>query len=90
VLPFSVSADWNLEINPVNLEDDGVFQCQISHVPLVSRKAHVTVWVPPADPRIVEGPFIQVNLGTEIKSFTINGHIFCWTYSKKCHSFLNN
>jgi hypothetical protein len=54
------SADWNLEINPVNLDNDAVFQCQISHVPLVSRKAYVTVWVPAEDPRILDGPVMQV------------------------------
>ena len=32
----------------------------------VSRLAHVTVWVPPEDPRIVDGPVVQVKENVEV------------------------
>ena len=63
---FSFPADWNLEIKNVTLEDDATFQCQISQVPLVSRKAVVTVWVKPDPPVIVDGPVAQVELTREL------------------------
>ena len=57
--------DWNLEIDPVGIRDDGQYQCQLT--PLRSRYAYVNVWVPPEDPFIVDGPVIHVKESVEVK-----------------------
>ena len=63
---FSVfSGDWNLEIDPVSIYDDGQYQCQMT--PLRSRYAHVNVWVPPEDPFIEDGPVIHVKESVQVK-----------------------
>ncbi len=59
------SGDWNLEIDPVTVDDDGTFQCQIS--PLRSRTAYVTVQVPPKDPYIEDGPLIRVKENVKVQ-----------------------
>ena len=49
----SLSGDYTLDINPVSLEDDARFQCQVGAAdegrvaPIRSRYATVTVLVPP-------------------------------------------
>ena len=53
----------------VTLDDDASFNCQISQVPLVSRKAIVTVWVKPDPPVIVDGPVAQVRRALERPGF---------------------
>lgn len=54
---FFITGDYSLEISPVALEDDAVFQCQVGAVEGVlgirSRSARFTVQVPPEPPVIV-------------------------------------
>ena len=57
--------DWNLEIDPVSIRDDGQYQCQLT--PLRSRYAYVNVWVPPEDPFIVDGPVIHVKESVQVQ-----------------------
>lgn len=54
-----------MEIDPVSINDDGRYQCQMT--PLRSRYAHVTVWVPPQDPFIEDGPVMHVKESVEVK-----------------------
>ena len=66
--PFSCSvfaADWNLEIDPVGIADDGKYQCQVT--PQRSRDAYVNVHVPPEDPFIEDGPVLHVKESVEVK-----------------------
>ncbi|XP_026324502.1 irregular chiasm C-roughest protein-like isoform X2 [Hyposmocoma kahamanoa] len=56
--------DYSLDIRNITLEDDGVYQCQVSsglngEPPIRSRYAHLTVLVAPDPPRIVQGAFID-------------------------------
>ena len=52
-----VSGDYTLDINPVDLEDDARFQCQIGAAdgiaPIRSRYATLTVKVPPEPPKLL-------------------------------------
>ena len=54
-----ISGDYTLDINPVLLEDDADFQCQVGATPHVkairSADAHLTVTVPPEPPIIFNG-----------------------------------
>lgn len=55
--------DFSLHIYPVELEDDGVYQCQASPTNdgqpgLRSRDARLSVLVPPQKPQILQGPFL--------------------------------
>ncbi|CAB4058946.1 Irregular chiasm C-roughest protein [Lepeophtheirus salmonis] len=65
--------DWTLDINPVDLEDDAEFQCQVGAAentpPIRSRDAVLTVLVPPSKPiihpsgdflRTVEGKGVEI------------------------------
>lgn len=52
--------DWTLDINPVTLEDDARFQCQIGAAeagiaPIRSRYATLNVLVPPNPPKMLGG-----------------------------------
>ena len=52
--------DWTLDINPVTLEDDARFQCQIGAAeagiaPIRSRYATLSVLVPPNPPKMLGG-----------------------------------
>lgn len=51
------SGDYTLDINPVELEDDARFQCQIGAsegvAPIRSRYATLTVLVPPEPPKLL-------------------------------------
>ena len=53
------SGDFTLDINPVLLEDDADFQCQVGATRDVSAirslDAHLTVTVPPEPPMIFQG-----------------------------------
>ncbi|XP_050357974.1 irregular chiasm C-roughest protein-like isoform X2 [Nymphalis io] len=56
--------DYSLDIKDVSLEDDGVYQCQVSsglngEPAIRSRYAKVTVLVAPEPPRILQGAFID-------------------------------
>lgn len=62
---FFLVVDWNLEIDPVSIRDDGQYQCQLT--PLRSRYAYVNVWVPPEDPFIVDGPVIHVKESVQVQ-----------------------
>ena len=57
------SGDYTLDINPVLLEDDADFQCQVGAIPGVgairSVDAHLTVTVPPEPPKIYNGKQID-------------------------------
>lgn len=68
---ISFSADWNLEINPVTLDDDAEFQCQVPIARLQSRIAYLNVWVPPEEPRIPDGPVVQVWTSFSLLSYSI-------------------
>ena len=60
---MSFLADWDLEIDPVSVDDDDIYQCQVTlgyTSSLRSRKAKVEVLVPPQDPFIQEGPILNV------------------------------
>ena len=60
---LSFLADWDLEIDPVSVDDDDIYQCQVTlgyTSSLRSRKAKVEVLVPPQDPFIQEGPILNV------------------------------
>ena len=55
-----LTGDWTLDINPVTLEDDARFQCQIgaaepSIAPIRSRYATLSVLVPPNPPKMLGG-----------------------------------
>ena len=56
--------DWFLQISPVLLEDDAIFQCQVGAAdevaPIRSENAQLTVYVPSDDPYIVQGNMIEV------------------------------
>ena len=62
---FVFAADWNLEIDPVGIADDGKYQCQVT--PQRSRDAYVNVHVPPEDPFIEDGPVLHVKESVEVK-----------------------
>lgn len=54
---LSTPGDYTLDIDPVELEDDARFQCQVGAAegiePVRSRYAKLTVLVPPDPPRIM-------------------------------------
>ncbi|XP_051171046.1 irregular chiasm C-roughest protein-like isoform X1 [Leptopilina boulardi] len=65
--------DFSLHIYPVELEDDGIYQCQASPTNdgqpgLRSRDARLSVLVPPQKPQILESSFVVT---TEDKELTI-------------------
>lgn len=58
-----VPGDFSLHIYPVELEDDGTYQCQASPTndgqpALRSRFAKLSVLVPPQKPKILQGDFL--------------------------------
>ena len=59
------AVDWNLQIDPVSIEDDGRYQCQMT--PLRSRYAYLNVWKTPEDPFVENGPIIKVKESVEVK-----------------------
>ncbi|CAB3246997.1 unnamed protein product [Arctia plantaginis] len=66
--------DFSLDIKDVTLEDDGVYQCQVSSAlkndaapPIRSRDAQLTVLVAPDAPKILSGAFIDA-----IENQTVN------------------
>ena len=64
-----LSADWDLEIDPVSVDDDETYQCQVTlgyTSSLRSRKAKVEVLVPPENPFIKEGPTLNVKESRDV------------------------
>ena len=54
-----------MQIDPVSIEDDGRYQCQMT--PLRSRYAYLNVWKTPEDPFVENGPIIKVKESVEVK-----------------------
>ncbi|CAH1733308.1 unnamed protein product [Aphis gossypii] len=66
------NGEYNLKLNPVTLDDDGVYQCQVGtgkrdEPAIRSRKATLTVLVPPNRPRIVQGDKIYTTENSPIE-----------------------
>lgn len=67
IFPFSPTTvgDYSLKISSVTLEDDATFQCQIGaseSVPGIrSQSARLKVQVPPSEPVIVTGNYINAH-----------------------------
>lgn len=72
--------EYNLKLNPVTLDDDGVYQCQVGtgkrdEPAIRSRKATLTVLVPPNRPRIVQGEYVTAteNVPLELECVSEGG-----------------
>ncbi|CAB3371539.1 Hypothetical predicted protein [Cloeon dipterum] len=63
--------DYSLDINNVSLEDDAEFECQVGAgagmLPIRSRKAKLTVLVPPDPPEILQGRVLTTTEDREIE-----------------------
>ncbi|XP_066579211.1 kin of IRRE-like protein 1a isoform X2 [Amia ocellicauda] len=57
------SGQYNLEITSAELSDDSQYECQATEAALRSRRAKLTVLIPPADPVIDGGPEILLTAG---------------------------
>lgn len=69
---FLFSGDFSLAIEPVTLDDDATYQCQVSSGPngengIRSRYARLTVLVPPEKPRIIQGASLETTEDSDIK-----------------------
>ena len=66
-----LAGDYTLDIDPVLLEDDAVFQCQVGAAdgvdPIRSRDATLTVNVPPEPPMIINGDVLSTNEDREVE-----------------------
>ncbi|UYV83129.1 KIRREL [Cordylochernes scorpioides] len=64
-------ADFSLQIDPVTLEDDAVFQCQVGASNGIkgirSRTAQFTVFVPPEPPQIIQGDYLKSTAGMTVE-----------------------
>uniref|UniRef100_A0ABM5F3A1 Kin of IRRE-like protein 1 n=1 Tax=Pogona vitticeps TaxID=103695 RepID=A0ABM5F3A1_9SAUR len=58
------SGQYNLEITDAELSDDAVYECQATEAALRSRRAKLTVLIPPEDPVIDGAPEILLRAGT--------------------------
>ncbi|XP_062367234.1 LOW QUALITY PROTEIN: kin of IRRE-like protein 1 [Cinclus cinclus] len=58
------SGQYNLEISQAELSDDAVYECQATEAALRSRRAKLTVLIPPEDPTIDGAPEILLRAGT--------------------------
>ncbi|XP_074079238.1 kin of IRRE-like protein 1 isoform X1 [Macrotis lagotis] len=58
------AGQYNLEITDAELSDDASYECQATEAALRSRKAKLTVLIPPEDPTIDGGPVILLRAGT--------------------------
>ena len=67
---FFSAGDFTLDINPVMLEDDAKFQCQVGAAegvdPIRSGDAVLTVLVPPEAPVIVNGRLLRTTEDREV------------------------
>ena len=64
------AGEWDLQIEQIEVDDDAEFECQVvvdARRSLRSRKAKLTVYVPPGAPFIQQGPEIQVKEGMATK-----------------------
>lgn len=66
-----IPGDFSLHIYPVELEDDGKYQCQASPTNdgqpgLRSRFAKLSVLVPPQKPKILQGDFLVTTEDREL------------------------
>ncbi|XP_015194591.1 kin of IRRE-like protein 1a isoform X2 [Lepisosteus oculatus] len=57
------SGQYNLEITGAELSDDSQYECQATEAALRSRRAKLTVLIPPEDPVIDGGPEILLTAG---------------------------
>lgn len=69
---FSFSGDFSLAIEPVTLDDDAKYQCQVSSGPngengIRSRYARLVVLVPPKKPRIIQGNSLETTEDSDVK-----------------------
>lgn len=69
---FPPAGDYSLEMNPIMLDDDARYQCQVSAGPqgqrgIRSRFATVTVLVPPEPPKIIQGESLVTTEDREIE-----------------------
>uniref|UniRef100_A0A8C3RSD4 Kin of IRRE-like protein 1 n=1 Tax=Chelydra serpentina TaxID=8475 RepID=A0A8C3RSD4_CHESE len=58
------SGQYNLEITDAELSDDALYECQATEAALRSRRAKLTVLIPPEDPVIDGAPEILLRAGT--------------------------
>uniref|UniRef100_H0V2V9 Kin of IRRE-like protein 1 n=1 Tax=Cavia porcellus TaxID=10141 RepID=H0V2V9_CAVPO len=58
------AGQYNLEITDAELSDDASYECQATEAALRSRKAKLTVLIPPEDTKIDGGPVILLQAGT--------------------------
>ena len=65
------TGDYTLDIDPVQLEDDATFQCQVGAAdgvaPIRSRDAILTVHVPPERPIIINGNTLRTTEDREVE-----------------------
>ncbi|XP_062849213.1 kin of IRRE-like protein 1a isoform X2 [Trichomycterus rosablanca] len=54
---------YNLEITSAELSDDSLYECQATEAALRSRRAKLTVYIPPDEPVIEGGPEILLTAG---------------------------
>uniref|UniRef100_A0A8C0NJ99 Kirre like nephrin family adhesion molecule 1 n=1 Tax=Canis lupus familiaris TaxID=9615 RepID=A0A8C0NJ99_CANLF len=58
------AGQYNLEITDAELSDDASYECQATEAALRSRRAKLTVLIPPEDTRIDGGPVLLLQAGT--------------------------
>ncbi|XP_056883639.1 kin of IRRE-like protein 1a isoform X2 [Takifugu flavidus] len=63
VLRVQELGQYNLEILSAELSDDSLYECQAPDAALRSRRAKLTVLIPPDDPVIDGGPEVLLNAG---------------------------
>uniref|UniRef100_A0A8C5HF76 Kin of IRRE-like protein 1 n=1 Tax=Gouania willdenowi TaxID=441366 RepID=A0A8C5HF76_GOUWI len=63
VLRVQELGQYNLEILSADLTDDSLYECQAPDAALRSRRAKLTVLIPPDDPVIDGGPEVLLNAG---------------------------
>ncbi|XP_039597156.1 kin of IRRE-like protein 1 [Polypterus senegalus] len=67
---------YNLEISDAKLSDDSQYECQATEAALRSRRAKLTVLIPPEDPAIEGGPEILLTAGVPY-------NLTCWARNAK-------
>nr|XP_056708573.1 kin of IRRE-like protein 1 [Euleptes europaea] len=70
------SGQYNLEITDAELSDDALYECQATEAALRSRRAKLTVLIPPEDPIIDGAPEILLRAGTPY-------NLTCWARNAK-------